>query len=133
MLIGITSLQTIQGIKLWIRKEEWNKNGKYNHENISVVFCGGDRYLSRGLSLDGKKSGPCRTAWPNEYERTQPTAQIPKNNSGGRTQGLLEKRTINKPVSLTIRQPMHWSHQVVAQASAFFMPNYNKEAFYKGN
>jgi hypothetical protein len=28
---------------------------------------------------------------------------------------------------------MHWSHQVVAQASVFFMPNYNKEALYKGN
>ena len=108
-------------------------NGKCNLENLSVVFRSGDSYFSCGLLMDGKKSWACDSARPNEYERTQPTAQVQKNNSRGRTQGLLEKRTINKPISSTIRQPMLWSYQWVAQASAFFMPNLNKEAFYKGN
>jgi hypothetical protein len=117
---------------LSIAKKEINY-GKCNLENLSVVFRSGDHYLSGGLPLDGKKSWVCNFARPNEYEWPQPTAQIQKNNSCGRTQGLLEKRTINKPISSTIRQPMLWSYQWVAQASAFFMPNFNKEAFYKGN
>ncbi len=109
------------------------KNGKCNLENLSVVFCSGDRYLGGGLPMDGKKSWKCHSARPNEYERTQSTAQVQENYSRGRTQSLLEKRTINKPISSTIRQPMLWSYQWVARASAFFMPNFTKEAFYKGN
>jgi hypothetical protein len=117
---------------LSIAKKEIS-NGKCNLENLSVVFCGRNHYFGGGLPMDGKKSWECHISWPNEHEWPQPTAQIQKNNSCGRTQGLLEKRTINKPISSTIRQPMLWSYQWVAQASAFFMPNFNKEAFYKGN
>ena len=117
---------------LLLAKKEFDY-GKCNLENLSVVFCGRNHYFGGGLPMDGKKGWEFHPARPNEHERTQPTAQIQKNNSRERTQGLLEKRTINKPISSTIRQLMLWSYQWVAQASAFFMPNLNKEAFYKGN
>lgn len=116
-----------------IEIEKGNQNGQHFNENLSVVFRSRDHHLSSGLHVDGKKSWACHSARSNEFERSQSPTQIQKNYSRRSAQGLLEKRTINKPKSLTIRQSMLWSCRWVARASTFFMPNFNKEAFYKGN